>query len=53
MLPLSPSEKEKEQVDKGRKTASQGLVCLSLVDDLVFFSNMFLRFAVAFLEHSD
>ena len=39
--------------EKLRKTASQGLVCLSLVDDLGVFSNMFLRFAVAFLEHSE
>ena len=34
-----------------QEDASQGLVCLSLVDDLGFFSNMSLRFAVAFLEH--
>ena len=32
-----------------QEDASQGLVCLSLVDD--FFSNMSRRFAVAFLEH--
>ena len=36
-----------------RKTASQGLVCLILVDELVFFFLMFLRFAVAFLEYSE
>ena len=36
-----------------RKTASQGLVCLSLVDDLVFFSVMFLRFAGAYIKHSE
>ena len=37
MLPFSSSENEKEQADSGRLLASQGLVCLSLVDDLVFF----------------
>ena len=36
-----------------RKTTSQGLVCLILVDELGFFLNMFLRFAVAFLEYSE
>ena len=42
MLPLSPSENEREQAD-----------CLILVDELGFFKNMFLRFAVAFLEYSE
>ena len=37
MLPLSPSENKREQTSGLRKTASQGLVCLSLVDDFVFF----------------
>ena len=52
MLPLSPSENEREQINGIRKTVSQGLVCLILVDELGFFLNMF-RFAVAFLEYSE
>ena len=52
MLPAQPaSENERERLDL-RNTASQGLVFLSLVDDLVFL-NMFFRFAVAFLEYSE
>ena len=51
MLPLSRLKM------KGNKWTQEdclsGLVCLILVDELGFFLNIFLRFAVAFLEYSE